>query len=369
MMREKYIKFFKKELIFLLILLVIVCFSFGLTYSNFIYSSDEFRAVEMFTSKLNYELSENKIIVNSGNNLIKLNIKSLNSVDSFFKIIYDNENVSINYFNIETNIIKANQSISVYLIIFNRSNKSETVNLETIGGFITNKYEDIKVNNDYYEVNNNIEIGEIVVLENQAYRLLNINNDGSYELLSEISQNELNIEGSHGYNQYIGLINDNITLGRALTLEDIERYTNNKLITYDNSHTYISTYYPYLWSFEEGSIINYNAMDNIYNRSEGIENGNYEYAPSITVNDIKLNNISFINETYRAIFLNSNYLIATRYNKCNDENAEWGVLSIRDGNIKLNKLFESNVKDYVVNGNIRIIVNIPSNTDLFSKAL
>ena len=58
-MKERYIKFFKKELVFLLILLLVVCFSFGVSYSNFVYNSDKHRAVEMYTSSLKYEVTIN----------------------------------------------------------------------------------------------------------------------------------------------------------------------------------------------------------------------------------------------------------------------------------------------------------------------
>ena len=107
-----------------------------------------------------------------------------------------------------------------------------------------------------------------------------------------------------------------------------------------------------------------------YTKSEGISQGDYEKSSSITIKDIEINNnIEFVDDKYNEIFLNSNYLLSTRYQKADETVAVWGVLSIEEGQIKLNKLFESNLNDYIVNGNIRVLVNISNNIDLFNKKI
>lgn len=368
-MREKYIKFFKKEMVFLLILLIVICFSFGLTYSNFVYHSDSYRAVEMFTSKLKYELSNSKLTIKPGNNLYKINIKSLNNVDSYYKIIYDN-NVDIEYYNNDTNIISSNGSKDINLVVFNSSNENKIVNLDVVGGYITNTYDDIKIDKNTHVVNKNISIGDVVVFNNNTYYLLNIDNDGNYELLSEVKEDILNIEGSNGYNQYINLanentINDELISSRALSIKDIERYTTNKIVEYDAYNYYSDAYYPALWAMEEESIIENNNIEAFFNSSEGTCNGNYEQAKSIIVKDIVVNTPIFINEKYRDIFMNSNYLLSTRYQHALSNIAQWGILSIDNKDIKQNKLFESNMKDYKVSGKIRTLTNISNKIDLF----
>ena len=374
-MKEKYIKFFKKELVFLLLLLVVICFSFGLTYSNFVYSSEEFRAVEMFTSKLDYEVSNKTITAKPGNNLFKISIKSLNNVDSYYKVVVDNIALNTKYFKNENKIIKANKSIDVYLLIYNKSNKSEKANIDVIGGFITNTYDDIKVGNGYYEVKDNVSIGDEITLNNNIYRLLNINDDGSYELVSEVNDDKVNIEGSYGYNQYIDLINNDINnidgciSKKAISINDIEKYTRNQIVDYGNTHFYSAAYYPVLWSLEESAVIENKQQEVFYGRSEGVTSGNYEIAPSIIVKDIVINRIRFKDEKYNEIFLDQNYLLASRYQHTKENTAVWGVLSINEGSIKQNELFESNQQDYVVNGNVRYIITLSNEIDLFNKAL
>lgn len=373
-MKDKYIKFFKKELVFLLILLVIVCFSFGLTYSNFVYSSDEFRAVEMFASRLEYELSNTKLTVKPGNNYYKINIKSLNNIRTYYKIIYDNNNLNIKYFNRDGNIIESNGNKIINLVIFNKTNKNEIVNIDIMGGFTTNKYEDINIKDNYYEVKDNLEVGEIVTLNNQIYRLLEINDNGSYKLISDLLNDEIIANASNGYNQYINLINTDIEIeglvdSKAVSLEDIEKYTKNKIIDYGALHYLSDVYFPELWSYENGSIVDNSRDNNVYSNSEGVIEGTYKQASSIMVKDFNINNVSFINEKYEEIFTNSNYLIATRYSKSKENTAVWGVLSMENGNIKLNELFESNLLEHIVTGKHRKIVNISSSIDLFNKAL
>jgi len=364
-MKEKYVKFFKKELVVLLILLIVVCFSFGVTYSNFIYNSDSYRAVEMFTSKLEYELDNKQFNVTPNNNLITIKVKSLNDVNSYYKVVYDNDNLDIRFFNNESNVIEANNYKTINLIVFNKSNKNEIVNIDIVGGFITNTYDDIKIQDNYYEVRENIEIGSLVTLDNKAYKLLNINSDGSYELITNSSKS-ITISGSLGYNSYIESINqiDNIDNSRIVSLEDIEKYTKNNLVEYTTSNYYSSAYYPLLWSVEKGAVIN-NQKNNVeYSRSSGNITGNYDYADSITAKNISFNNIEFINDKYKDIFLDSNYLLATRCQRTSTDSVYWGVLSIDDNTLKTNDLFDSKGNDYTVKGNSKIIVTISNKIEL-----
>ena len=59
MKSDRYISYIRNRIIILCAALVIVCVSFGVSYSNFVYNSKEHRAVEMFVNKLNYVLKIN----------------------------------------------------------------------------------------------------------------------------------------------------------------------------------------------------------------------------------------------------------------------------------------------------------------------
>ena len=81
-MKSRYIKFFKKELVFLLVLLIVVCISFGITYANFIYNSEGKRAVEMFAGALSYNIKingeyKNNIDLIPGSQIVNIDIESL----------------------------------------------------------------------------------------------------------------------------------------------------------------------------------------------------------------------------------------------------------------------------------------------------
>lgn len=378
-MVNKYISFIKKSVIFLLIMLIIVSYSFGMTYSNFIYKSDSHRAVEMFTSKLDYQLKINnretkEYELNPGNNLLHIEIKSLNSIDSYYKLAYKCENININYFNNESNnIIKSNDNIKIDLLVFNKTNKKLTINFEVVGGFVTNKYEDVKVSSSYKEIINNISIGNMITINNNIFRLLNINDDGSYELLSDISGTKL-LNGFDGYNHVISYINNlnapsNSIIYRSVNLSDILKYSKSNIVSYNSVGYYTQVYYPSLWQRED-SVINNNINTNILSKEEEeIVDTDSKYASSISVRGIEVNSIEFINKKYEEIFLNSDYLLATRYTKAHDEYAGWGILSIQNKNIKLNELCNSNNNEYEVNDNIRIYTIISNKEDLFNNTL
>lgn len=118
------------------------------------------------------------------------------------------------------------------------------------------------------------------------WRILNINKNGSIDLISETSTNTpVYFNGALGYNNGVYLINDicekqysNKNLGvtaRSLTIEDIEAKMNATGIAARNAYTYSnsgiqygrtktytgsSSYYPNLYAQENGSGINTEAV-------------------------------------------------------------------------------------------------------------
>ena len=375
----KYINILKKSIVFLLIMLIIVSLSFSMTYSNFIYKSDSHRAVEMFASKLDYQLIINDKVTNEynlnpGNNLLHVEIKSLNEVDSFYKLVYKCENVYSYYFNKnDNNIIKSNDSVKFDISIYNKMSTKQSIVFEVFGGYVTNKIEDVKVTNDYKTISNEISVGNVITLNDLTFRLLDILNDGSYVLLSDNYQ-EKTLNGADGYNHVITSFNNlnapiNSITYRSVNLSDIRKYVKNSLIEYESNGYFSDSYYPSLWKVED-SIINNIRYDSPLSREE--EESvitNKEFANSITVKGLVANNIEFINEKYEDIFLNSDYLLATRSNTITDTTAKWGILSINDKKIELKELFESNNSEYEISGYIRIYAVINSNEDLFNKSL
>lgn len=380
-MKDKYIKFFKREIIFLLILLVVVCFSFGVTYSNFIYNSEEHRAVEMFTSALDYEVTinnevTNKIIVKPGNNLVKLSIKSLNNIDSFFKIIYSNKDIDTAYFNNKTsNRINKNDSINMTILIFNKKDVNETVNIKILGGFATNKLSDIKIPEYYYEINKNIVIGEEYTFNNNKFKLLNVESDGSFEFISNIISNTT-INGSLGYNKYISTINNSLdevngsTYYKAVNLEDIEKYlTNKNVINYSGDTTINNAYYPVLWGYEKGSVINGEDTNGIITRSEEFDIVDNFNISNITIKSSNIEPLSFVYTVYKEILTDSDYFIATRCNSVNDGKALFEVLTMNNGNINKSLLYDSDNVSYEVSNNIRAILRMPNSYNLLSSEI
>ena len=82
----------------LAIILVIVCFSFGKTYSKFIYTSSSNRVAEIFVNKLSYKFTinnkeTNEITIPSGNSVLNISMTSLNEKENYFTFI----NIIIRY--------------------------------------------------------------------------------------------------------------------------------------------------------------------------------------------------------------------------------------------------------------------------------
>ncbi len=411
--REKYTKYLKKNIVLLVILLIVVCFSFGITYSNFIFESKDHRAVEMYVGKLNYDIKindilTNKINVSSGNTVIDLKIKSLNKVATNFKLLYEkNDNLDIYYFgNKDTyGSINSNDEIDLKIYIVNKSNNNEICNFMISSGYITNSIDSISINENFKEINSKIEIGDYVNYKSNdltyklnkeftknnedlilrttktMYRILNINEDGTIEIISD-PVNTLYLKGSLGYNNIVSILNDlsnslyktNYSINvRNLNLEDIEKYTIKPLYTYkEDTRTFSSDnniFIPVLWENEINSIINNINTNGKINRSENnsftnLKSKRVDSASVQITNKVdNLTSLDFIDPIYYEIFIEKNniaykpYYLSTRYVTSSTEDIKWGILTVNKTLIE-NDLFISNGEDKEVDALIRPIIKL-----------
>ncbi len=423
-MKEKYIKFLKKNVVVLVILLIVVCFSFGISYSNFIYNSNNHRAVEMHIDKLNYSIkinntNTNEITVSPGNSLIELEIESLNKINTFYKLFYL-ENTNLNLYIYENNTdgtIDGNSKIKIKLFISNNSSDSINCKFLVVGGYINNTLDDIKTPLNYKEIKDKISVGdyfEYKIDENKKYnlqkeftqnnsdlelsaiktnyRILNINNDGTIDLIAEeaiLLSNNMLLGGSNGYNNAVYILNDICnslystkysTNARNLNLDDIHKYTTTKLIEYnDNIKTYNmdSIYIPTIYEDEKNSIINNIHTNGVLLNSEGNNyiTSNFKIVNSITLHETnninKITKNNFINDIYYELFIEKNnkyyspYYLSTRHIDATDESAIFGILSINNNEINNSKLHDIYNNTYKSSLYIRPVITISNNVNIY----
>ena len=167
---------FLKEHKYLMVLLIIVGFSvtLGLTYSNFIVTSNNHKAAEMYIGALKYSIEIDESITNTltiptGETIIDVKVNNLNPVDTYYKLLYlNNSNLTVEYFdsayelddsnNVTKSYDKPNDSVTssntktIKLKITNNSTSSQTLGLSVKGGYITNTLSDIMVPSTYNEI-------------------------------------------------------------------------------------------------------------------------------------------------------------------------------------------------------------------------
>ena len=164
---------FLKEHKYLMVLLIIVGFSvtLGLTYSNFIVTSNNHKAAEMYIGALKYSIeidgsSTNTLSVPTGETIIDVKVNNLNPVDTYYKLLYlNNSNLEIKYFSetkdtdeVKTNYKSPNDNItsgntnSIKLLIINNSTTSKRISFSLKGGYINNKLSDISIPSGYSEI-------------------------------------------------------------------------------------------------------------------------------------------------------------------------------------------------------------------------
>ena len=389
-MKAKYMKFFKRNIIVLVILLIVVFFSFGISYSNFVYNSIDHRAVEMHINKLKYNIkindeNTNNIVLTPGNNTLIINIESLNEVKTYFKLLtLNNDNIDIYYYENEPyGMINENGNITIKLLTTNKTNENITCELLVSSGYINNTLDDINIPDNYIEIKNKINIGDNIEYKidetkrynyndlellpiKSNYRILNINDNGTLDIISNEPinlSNQLIFKGSNGYNNIIYLLNNissslyssNYSINiRNLNLDDIEKYTNNKIVNYNgNVKTYNENIYiPSLYEQEKNSIIN-----NIHVLNE-IEKIN------------KIDSNTFIKPIYYELFIEKNnkyynpYYLLTRYAQANENNVSFGIFSINNNEINKCDLYDTDNNEYDINLMIRPIITLSNNTKI-----
>ena len=161
----------KKYMIFIAILTGI-SIVLGMSYSNFIVTSENHKVAEMYIGTLKYSMTidgstTNTLSVPSGETIVGITITNENPIDTYYKLIYqNNSNVSIKYYESTkdtndnvTNYSSPNSKITskntntIKLKITNSSTSSQKVTFKIVGGFATNTLDDVTVLTGYTIIN------------------------------------------------------------------------------------------------------------------------------------------------------------------------------------------------------------------------
>ena len=164
---------FLKEHKYLMVALVLVGISItlGVTYSNYIVTSNNHKAAEMYIGKLKYSIeingsTTNTLSVPTGETIIDVKVNNQNPVDTYYKLLYlKNSNLTVKYYEttkdtdeVVTTYSKPNDSIAgsnsnnIKLLITNNSTSSQNVAFTMKGGYITNTVNDITTPSTYSEI-------------------------------------------------------------------------------------------------------------------------------------------------------------------------------------------------------------------------
>ena len=164
---------FLKEHKYLMVALVLVEISIvlSITYSNYIVTSNNHKAAEMYIGELKYSMeidgsSTNTLTVPTGETIIDVKVNNLNPVDTYYKLLYlKNTNITVKYYestkdtkdvvttyNKPSDSITSSNSNTIKLLITNNSTSSQNIALTMKGGYITNTLEDIITPSTYSEI-------------------------------------------------------------------------------------------------------------------------------------------------------------------------------------------------------------------------
>ncbi len=160
---KKTIRYVCKKNILVIIMIILLCPVLAASYSSFIKNTGTFRASEMFIGNLLYSLkidgtSRNTITVPKGETEAVIEITSLNTVSSNYKLVYAiNPNINVIYAvdeNEPTYGLITNTKTSSVLIM-NTSENNITITFDIAGGFITDELANVTADTGYTEVSSN----------------------------------------------------------------------------------------------------------------------------------------------------------------------------------------------------------------------
>ena len=164
---------FLKDHKYLMVALVLVGISIvlSITYSNYIVTSNNHKAAEMYIGELKYLIeingsTTNTLSVSTGETIIDVKVNNQNPVDTYYKLLYlKNSNLTVKYYEttkdtdeVVTTYSKPNDSIAgsnsnnIKLLITNNSTSSQNVAFTMKGGYITNTIQDITTPSTYSEI-------------------------------------------------------------------------------------------------------------------------------------------------------------------------------------------------------------------------
>mgnify|MGYP004551000819 CR=1 FL=1 len=163
-----------KKYMYVVSIFIVVSIILGVSYSNFIVTSNNHKAAEMYIGALKYSIeidgnSTNTLSVPTGETIIDVKVSNLNPVDTYYKLLYlKNSNLTVKYFGLASELDNSNNVTKAYdkpndsvtssnsktikLQITNNSTSSQTLGLSVKGGYITNTLSDIATPSNYSEI-------------------------------------------------------------------------------------------------------------------------------------------------------------------------------------------------------------------------
>ncbi len=143
----------------------------SISFSNFVVTSNNHKAAEMYIGELKYSIeingsTTNTLSVPTGETIVDVKVNNQNPVDTYYKLLYlKNSNLTVKYYettkdtnDVTTTYSNPNSSVTsgnsntIKLKITNSSTSSQNLGLSVKGGYITNTVEDITTPSIYSEI-------------------------------------------------------------------------------------------------------------------------------------------------------------------------------------------------------------------------
>lgn len=148
-----------KKYILVSLILILVCFSLAISYSTFTFSTGDYEVTQMMINSLSYTMNingtaTNNYIVSPGTSTIIVELNSLDTVNTYYKLAYEtNSNLIVYSRGDEPSGLSSSLGTkTLTLSIINKSSSNITINLKLFLGYNINGLDNVIVSDGYTQI-------------------------------------------------------------------------------------------------------------------------------------------------------------------------------------------------------------------------
>ncbi len=243
-----------KKYILVSLILILVCFSLAISYSTFTFSTGDYEVTQMMINSLSYTMNingtaTNNYIVSPGTSTIIVELNSLDTVNTYYKLAYETNSNLIVYSRGDepSGLSSPLGTKTLTLSIINKSSSNITINIKLFLGYNINGLDNVIVSDGYTQIT---VLGDVLSYLNfksttaspttESYYITDFNCTGGASVSYDSLNKKLDITNYSGTNICVSTAKSKPLLSQIAKIGDYVLYEGNNGCT-STSNTSLDT--------------------------------------------------------------------------------------------------------------------------------